>query len=77
MTALVTVNATWIDRNAPTRFRIAESVTAALGVSALVAMDAAIAFAVSWNPLVKSNANAVNTTSPSNTNSGVKITISS
>ena len=32
------------------------------GGSARVAIDVAIAFAVSWNPLVKSNASAVPTT---------------
>jgi hypothetical protein len=36
-----------------------ERATATFGRSALVAMDVAIAFAVSWNPLVKSNPRAV------------------
>jgi hypothetical protein len=44
-----TVFATWTDRKAPSRFRP-------------LAIDVAIAFAVSWNPLVKSKHRAVNTT---------------
>jgi hypothetical protein len=36
--------------------------TATFGGSAPVATEVAIAFAVSWKPLVKSNANAVITT---------------
>ena len=59
MTALVTVNATLTDRKAPTRFSEAHSMTAARGRSAFVAILVAIAFAVSWKPLVKSNARAV------------------
>ena len=54
--------ATWTDRNAPARFRPAAIVTATLGRSAPVAMDVAMAFAVSWKPFVKSKINAVNTT---------------
>lgn len=61
-TALVTVSATCTDKKAPTRFSTAESATAILGRSAPVAMEVAIAFAVSWKPLVKSKANAVTTT---------------
>jgi hypothetical protein len=52
---LAIVAATLSDRNAPTRFSAADSATAARGLSALVAIDVAIALAVSWNPLVKSN----------------------
>ncbi len=62
-TAFVTVSATSMLRNAPTRLSTAESVTATLGFNAPVAMDVAIAFAVSWKPLVKSKASAVMTTS--------------
>jgi hypothetical protein len=61
-TSLVMVAATSTERKAPTRFRIAESVTAAFGFSAPVAMDVAIAFPVSWNPFVKSKAIAVTIT---------------
>jgi hypothetical protein len=39
-----------------------ERSTATLGRRALVAMEVAIAFAVSWNPFVKSNPSAVTTT---------------
>ena len=66
-TALVTVRATSMDRNAPMRFSVPDSATATLGRSAPVATDVAIAFAVSWNPLVKSNASAVTTTRASRT----------
>jgi len=62
ITALVTVSATSTDRNAPMRFKIADRATAVLGFNAPVAMDVAIAFAVSWKPFVKSNAKAVVTT---------------
>ena len=48
--------------NAPTKFRIAASVTAERGDSARVEIDVATAFAVSWKPFVKSNASAVATT---------------
>ena len=57
-----TVAATLTDRNAPTRFRAAEMATAVNGFSAPVAMEVAIALAVSWKPLVKSKASAVSTT---------------
>ncbi len=49
--------------NAPTKFRIAAIATATFGLSAPVAIVVAMALAVSWNPLVKSNASAVATTS--------------
>ena len=52
------VLATSVDRKAPTRFRIAASSTATLGLSAPVAMGVAIAFAVSWKPFVKSKKSA-------------------
>jgi hypothetical protein len=61
-TALVTVSATSTERNAPMRFRMLERATAVLGRKALVAIVVAIAFAVSWKPLVKSKARAVTTT---------------
>ena len=59
---LAIVAATCSDRNAPTKFRIAASVTATRGAIARVEIDVATAFAVSWKPLVKSNASAVATT---------------
>ena len=57
-----TVAATSTDRNAPTRLSTADTATATRGRRAPVAIEVAIAFAVSWKPLVKSNANAVTTT---------------
>ena len=54
--------ATWTERKAPTRFRTPAMSTAVRGSSAPVAIDVAIALAVSWKPLVKSNASAVTTT---------------
>src|SRR5882757_5809819 len=56
------VLATSVERNAPTRFSTAEMATATLGRSAPVATEVAIAFAVSWKPLVKSKSSAVMTT---------------
>src|SRR4051812_45178268 len=56
------VAATASERNAPTKFRAAAIVTAERGPIARVEIDVATAFAVSWNPLVKSNARAVPTT---------------
>src|SRR3954464_10868451 len=56
------VAATLIERNAPTKFRTAAMVTATRGRRALVAMVVAMALAVSWKPLVKSNPTAVITT---------------
>src|SRR3954471_13365186 len=56
------VLATWTDRKAPTRFRHAAIATAVLGRNAPVAIDVAMALAVSWKPFVKSKVNAVNTT---------------
>jgi hypothetical protein len=58
----VTVNATSTLRKAPTRFRTPDRATATFGRSALVAMEVAIALAVSWNPFVKSKPRAVTTT---------------
>src|SRR3954471_14494150 len=56
------VAATWSDMNAPTKFSVADIATAVRGPMARVETDVAIALAVSWNPLVKSNASAVATT---------------
>ena len=59
---LATVAATESEMNAPTKFRIAAMVTATFGGSAPVAIVVAIAFAVSWKPLVKSKPRAATTT---------------
>src|SRR3954469_1873647 len=59
---LAIVAATSSEMKAPTKFRIAAIVTAVRGASARVEIDVATALAVSWNPLVKSNASAVATT---------------
>src|SRR5207344_1858965 len=56
------VFATCTERNAPTRLRTPAMSTAVRGLSAPVAMEVATALAVSWKPLVKSNASAVTTT---------------
>ena len=56
------VFATWTDRKAPTRFRHRGQATAVLGRNAPVAIDVAMALAVSWKPFVKSKASAVSTT---------------
>ncbi len=55
---LAMVAATLMDRNAPARFSTADSATAAFGFSAPVAIDVAMALAVSWKPLVKSKVSA-------------------
>src|ERR1700744_844141 len=62
MSPLAIVAATAVDMKAPTRLSTADSVTATLGFNAPLAMDVAMALAVSWKPLVKSNASAVITT---------------
>src|SRR3954447_1011112 len=59
---LAIVAATSSDRKAPTKFSVAVIATATRGVIARVDTDVAIAFAVSWKPLVKSKAIAVATT---------------
>src|SRR3954451_6338372 len=56
------VLATWTDRKAPARFRQAAMATAVRGRNAPVAIDVAMALAVSWKPFVKSKASAVTTT---------------
>jgi len=53
-----TVFATSVERKAPTRLSTAARPTATLGRMAPVAIGVAIAFAVSWNPLVKSKTRA-------------------
>src|SRR3954451_15017924 len=60
---LAIVAATASERNAPTKFRTAAIAIAARGRSARVEIDVATTLAVSWKPLVKSNASAVPTTS--------------
>jgi hypothetical protein len=57
-----TVAATASERKAPTKFRTDARPTATRGGIARVEIEVATALAVSWNPLVKSNASAVATT---------------
>src|SRR5580704_5390193 len=64
---LAIVAATASERNAPTRFSTPDRATATRGLSALVAIDVAIALPVSWNPLVKSKERATTTTRTSTT----------
>src|SRR5207237_7997178 len=59
--AFAAVLANVSDRNAPATFSTAERRTAIRGASAPVAIEVAMALAVSWKPLVKSNASAVAT----------------
>src|SRR3954453_13632625 len=59
---LATVAATASEMNAPTKLRIAANVTATRGGIARVEIAVATTLAVSWKPLVKSNASAVPTT---------------
>lgn len=68
------VVATAVEMNAPTRLSTADTVTATLGLSAPVAMDVAIALAVSWKPLVKSNTNAVMITTTTRKDRSIAIT---
>ena len=68
------VLATSVEMNAPTRLRTADSATATFGLSAPVAMDVAIALAVSWNPLVKSNTRAVMITTTTRKDRSIAIT---
>ena len=56
------VAATSSERKAPTKFSVAAMPTATRGGIARVEIDVATALAVSWKPLVKSNASAVATT---------------
>ena len=55
-TPLPTVFATAVVTKAPTRFATDAIATASRGGSARVEIEVATAFAVSWKPLVKSNA---------------------
>src|SRR5919199_5364134 len=57
-----TVAATFSEMNAPAKLRTAESATAKRGDIARVETEVAIALAVSWKPLVKSNTSALATT---------------
>jgi hypothetical protein len=59
---LAMVAATSSERKAPTKLSEAASPTAIFGAIARVEMEVATALAVSWKPLVKSNASAVATT---------------
>jgi hypothetical protein len=61
------VAATWSDRKAPAKLSPADRATASFGRSAPVAMEGAMAVAVSRNPLVRSNDSAVAMTTASNT----------
>jgi hypothetical protein len=65
MIPLPTVFATAVVRNAPARLSPAAMITAARGESARVETDVAIAFAVSWKPLVKSKQRPMTTTATS------------
>src|SRR3954447_2232627 len=67
------VLATATDRKAPARFRQPAIATATLGRSAPVAMEVAMALAVSWKPLVKSKISAVSTTTITITIVGMSI----
>ena len=68
------VAATASDRNAPTKFSAAAIVTATRGDIARVEIEVATAFAVSWKPLVKSNASAVPTTIQRTTSESMRAT---
>jgi len=59
------VVATWVETKAPTKFSPAAIRMALRMERARVEMHVAIAFAVSWKPLMKSNARAAKITSPS------------
>ena len=56
------VCATAVPSSAPTRLKHAAISSATRGVRARVETEVAIAFAASWNPLVKSNPSAMTTT---------------
>src|SRR5690242_13169249 len=68
------VLATSVETNAPTRFRTADKPTATFGLSAPVAIDVAIALAVSWKPFVKSNTRAVTITTTTRNDRSIPIT---
>src|SRR6478735_4626298 len=61
-TSLAIVAATDMDKNAPTKLSRAARPIATFGEAAPVEIEVATTLAVSWNPLVKSNARAVATT---------------
>src|SRR3954465_8754666 len=61
-TSLATVAATLIEMKAPTKLSAAANPIATEGRAAPVEIEVATTLAVSWNPLVKSNASAVPTT---------------
>ena len=63
-TSLATVAATSSEMNAPAKLRTAAKATASRGGIARVEIEVATTLAVSWKPLVKSNASAVATTRP-------------
>src|SRR3954471_13842611 len=67
-----TVFATAVVTNAPARFAIAAIRTASRGDSARVETVVATAFAVSWNPFVKSNASATTMTTTSRVSGGLR-----
>src|SRR5919204_147368 len=62
MSPLATFFATAVVTNAPARLATAAISTATRGVTARVPTEVAIAFAVSWNPFVKSKPSATTTT---------------
>src|ERR671934_2394937 len=67
MMPLATFFATAVVTKAPARFATAAISTAIRGVTARVPTDVAIAFAVSWNPFVKSKPSAIATTATNRT----------
>ncbi|MNW15079.1 hypothetical protein D3C71_2134780 [compost metagenome] len=60
--------ATPVNISAPTKFMTAARMIAVRGLSARVETEVAIAFAVSWKPLMKSKASARKITKPSMNN---------
>src|ERR687893_2591205 len=67
------VLATSVDRQAPNRLRMAARMTAVRGLSAPVAIGPAMAFALSWNPLVKSKIRATMITTMTTNNSVTRV----
>ncbi len=63
------VAATSSETKAPAKLSSAARVTATFGLMARVEIEVATALAVSWKPLVKSNASAAATTTTSTTGS--------
>src|ERR1700761_7129523 len=62
MMPVATVAATLSEMNAPTKLSTEASAIAVRGASARVEIEEATTLAVSWKPLVKSNASAATTT---------------